>query len=145
MWVIEDFIVREPSLKKRVALNLRNIAINLKKWTKVKKMNKKMNLYKQNYTINDRSIISAAKEQISSDLGKEAIILNLKSGMYHGLNEVAAQVWDIIQQPKAVKEVKAMLLEEYEVDIQQCDRDLKDLLGELTEAGLIDIRNETAA
>lgn len=99
----------------------------------------------QNSTINDSSIVSAAKEQISSDLGKEAIILNLKSGMYHGLNEVAAEVWNIIQQPKAVKEVKAILLEEYEVDIQQCDRDLKDLLRELTQAELIDIRNETAA
>ena len=109
-----------------------------------------MNLYDQNktirnYTINDNSIVSATKEQISSDLGKEAIILNLKSGMYHGLNEVAAEVWNIIQQPKAVKEVKAILLEEYEVDIQRCDRDLKDLLTELTEEGLIDIRNETAA
>ena len=98
-----------------------------------------MNSRKQNYLINDNSIVSVAKEQISSDLGEEAIILNLKSGTYHGLNEVAVQIWNIIQQPKSVKEVRTRILEEYEVDTQQCDRDLKALLKELTEAGLIDI------
>lgn len=103
------------------------------------KLQTHMNSRKQNYLIDDDSIVSVVKEQISSDLGEEAIILNLKSGMYHGLNEVAAQIWNTIQQPKSIKEVRTRILEEYEVDIQQCDRDLKALLKELTEAGLIDI------
>ena len=51
--------------------------------------------------------------------------------------------WD--QQPKAVKDLKTILLEEYEVDIQQCDRDLKELLTELIKVGLIDVKNETSA
>ena len=104
-----------------------------------------MNLHKQNCLIDDSSIVSVAREQISSELGDESIILNLKSGMYHGLNEIGARIWHIIQQPKAVKDVKAILLEEYEVDIQECDRDLKGLLKELIEAGLVDVNNETAA
>lgn len=103
-----------------------------------------MNLDKQNSLINDSSIISAAKEQISSDLGGEAIILNLKSGVYHGLNEVAAKIWNIIQNPKSVNDVRTILLEEYEVDFQQCDRDLKELLQELTKVGLIEIKNQQA-
>ena len=104
-----------------------------------------MNSHKQDCLIDDSSIVSAAKEQISSELGDGSIILNLKSGMYHGLNEVAARIWNIIQQPKAVKDIKGILLEEYEVDVQECDRDVKDLLGVLVEAELIDIRNETVA
>lgn len=103
-----------------------------------------MNLDKQNSLINDSSIISAAKEQVSSDLGGEAIILNLKSGVYHGLNEVAAKIWNIIQNPKSVDDVRAILLEEYEVDFQQCDRDLKELLQELTKVGLIEINEQQA-
>ncbi|MEO0970579.1 MAG: PqqD family peptide modification chaperone [Cyanobacteria bacterium J06639_18] len=103
-----------------------------------------MNLDKQNSLINDSAIISAAKEQISSDLGGEAIILNLKSGVYHGLNEVAAKIWNIIQNPKSVNDVRTILLEEYEVDFQQCDRDLKELLQELTKVGLIEINNQQA-
>ena len=103
-----------------------------------------MNLDKQNSLINDSSIISAAKEQISSDLGGEAIILNLKSGVYHGLNEVAAKIWNIIQNPKSVNDVRTILLEEYEVDFQQCDRDLKELLQELTKVGLIEINDRQA-
>ena len=103
-----------------------------------------MNLDKQNSLISNSSIISAAKEQVSSDLGGEAIILNLKSGVYHGLNEVAAKIWNIIQNPKSVNDVRTILLEEYEVDFQQCDRDLKELLQELTKVGLIEIKNQQA-
>ena len=104
-----------------------------------------MNLHKQDSSINDSSIVSAAREQISSELGDGSIILNLKSGTYHGLNELGARIWNIIQQPKAVKDLKTILLEEYEVDIQQCDRDLKELLTELIKVGLIDVKNETSA
>ena len=103
-----------------------------------------MNLDKQNSLISNSSIISAAKEQVSSDLGGEAIILNLKSGVYHGLNEVAAKIWNIIQNPKSVDDVRAIILEEYEVDFQQCDRDLKELLQELTKVGLIEINDRQA-
>ncbi|WP_027842287.1 PqqD family protein [Mastigocoleus testarum] len=103
-----------------------------------------MNLNKQNSLIDDSSIVSATKEQISSDLGGEAIILNLKSGVYHGLNEVAAKIWNLIQNPKPVGDVRTILLEEYEVDFQQCDRDLKELLQELTKVGLIEINNQQA-
>ncbi|MDJ0774226.1 MAG: PqqD family protein [Mastigocoleus sp. MO_167.B18] len=103
-----------------------------------------MYLDKQDSLIDDSSIVSAAKEQISSELGEEAIILNLKSGVYHGLNEVAAKIWNLIQKPKSVDDVRAILLEEYEVDFQQCDRDLKELLQELTKVGLIEINNQQA-
>jgi Coenzyme PQQ synthesis protein D (PqqD) len=96
-------------------------------------------------TILESSIVVASSEQISSDLGDEAVILNLKSGVYHGLNEVGARVWSFIQQAKSVKEILEMLLQEYEVNVEQCNNDLIALLSDLLAAELICISNETTA
>ncbi len=35
--------------------------------------------------VSDRSIVVLSKEQISVDLDKEAVILNMKSGVYFGM------------------------------------------------------------
>jgi Coenzyme PQQ synthesis protein D (PqqD) len=93
--------------------------------------------------ISESSRVSASAEQISSDLGGEAVILNLKTGIYHGLNEVGAQVWTLIQEPKTVFEIKQTLLHEYEVEADVCERDLMILLQELVSAGLIEVKDET--
>jgi hypothetical protein len=91
------------------------------------------------------SSVVAAKEQVSSDLAGEAVILDFKSGVYYGLNEVGASIWNLIQEPKTVNEIRDAILEEYEVEPEQCDRDLKELLKQLADKGLIEVRNETAA
>lgn len=95
--------------------------------------------------IAESSIVVATDEQISSDLGGESVILNMKTGVYHGLNEVGARVWDLIEKPKAVKDIKNLLLQEYEVEADTCTKDLFLLLNELKTAGLIEVKNETAA
>lgn len=92
-----------------------------------------------NESIIDSSLIMAAKDQISSDLAGEAVILALRSGKYYGLNEVGASVWKLIQEPKTVNQVREALLEEYEVEPEICDRDLFDLLQELQSVGLIEV------
>ncbi len=95
--------------------------------------------------ITESSVVVTAEDQISSDLGGEAVILNMKTGIYHGLNEVGARVWDLIEQPKTVKEIKQVLLEEYEVEAEACTNDLFSLMNNLKTAGLIKVKNETAA
>jgi hypothetical protein len=104
-----------------------------------------MNSKQLDREILESSIIVAFQEQISSDLGGEAVILNLKTGVYHGLNEVGAKIWNLIQQPSSVSDIKQTLLQEYEVEPQQCDRDLLELLENLKSAGLIDVKNQTTA
>ena len=95
--------------------------------------------------ITESSIVVAVEEQISSDLGGESVILNMESGIYHGLNEVGARVWNLIEKPKTVKDIKGVLLEEYEVEADVCTKDLFSLLNDLKSAGLIKVKNETAA
>ena len=89
--------------------------------------------------------IVAIAEQASVDLDDEAAILNLKTGVYFGLNEVGAWIWKLIQQPRSVAEVRAALLDEFEVTPEQGEADLQALLRELAQHQLIEIQAAPAS
>jgi Coenzyme PQQ synthesis protein D (PqqD) len=93
----------------------------------------------------DYSRVVAAKDQIFSELQGEAVILDIKSGVYYGLNQVGASIWNLIQAPKTVNEIRDALLTEYEVDSQACETDILILLEDLAKNGLIEIKNEAVA
>lgn len=95
--------------------------------------------------ISENSIVVSVKNQISSDLGGEAVILNMNTGTYHGLNEVGAFVWNLIEQPQVVRDIQKRLLQEYEIECSVCTNDLLALLNDLQGAGLIEVKNETTA
>ena len=86
------------------------------------------------------STIVATKEQVSADLAGESVILNLKSGVYYGLDPLGATVWGLIQKPKSLSEVRDAVLQEYEVEPERCERDLMALFQELAEEGLVEVK-----
>ena len=85
------------------------------------------------------TIVVATSEQVSCPLGEESAILNLKNSVYYGMNPVGARVWDLLQQPKSVTELRNALLEEFEVDEVRCGGDLLALLETMRSEGLIEI------
>jgi hypothetical protein len=86
-----------------------------------------------------QSVVTAIKDQVSCDLQGEAVILNFDSGVYYGLNQVGAYVWELIQQPRPVSEILFMVLDEYDVGADRCENDLIVLLKDLKGAGLIHV------
>lgn len=91
------------------------------------------------------STILATPDQVSAELAGEAVILDMKSGMYYGLNPVGVRIWELIGRPCRVSDVKAVLLDEYEVDPARCERDLFALLRELSANGLIEVKDQAHA
>lgn len=96
-------------------------------------------------SLSGSSIVVAIQEQVSSDLAGESVILHLKSGVYYGLNDIGAQIWNLIQQPKTVRELRDSILQEYEVEPAQCESDLLALLQDLAAAELIEVKDEASA
>lgn len=95
--------------------------------------------------VSERSTVVAAEGQVSSDLGGEVAILNLPAGMYYGLDDVGARVWELVQKPKVVSEIQATILEEYDVEPARGRRDVLALLQQLADEGLIEVKDETPA
>ncbi|HEY6905725.1 MAG TPA: PqqD family peptide modification chaperone [Candidatus Acidoferrales bacterium] len=83
------------------------------------------------------SIVSVAPEQLSCALGDESAILNLKNSVYYGLDPVGTRIWNLMQQPMSVRELRDRLMDEYEVDADRCEGDLLSLLETMRSEGLI--------
>lgn len=91
------------------------------------------------------SRVKAVPDQVSSDLGEEVVILNLESGKYHGLEDVGARIWELARESRTAGEMEEVLLAEYEVEPDQCWRDLTKLLRGLADRGLVEIGDAPAA
>lgn len=91
--------------------------------------------------ISTESSVVAAQNQVSADLNGEAVILNLQSGIYFGLNPVGKRIWELLQTPIAVGEIYQALLEEYDVEPERCQTDLLALLQDLVNRGLVEVRS----
>jgi len=91
-------------------------------------------------TIPPHSTVQAAHQaQGCGSLASETVILQLKKGVYYSLDRVGSRIWELLQRPWGFGELREMLLAEYEVEPEQCERDLLALLQQLEGAGLIEI------
>jgi Coenzyme PQQ synthesis protein D (PqqD) len=97
-----------------------------------------------NPTISGQSIVVASKDQVSCDLAGEAAILNVKNGVYYGLDPVGARIWNLMQEPRAVVEIQNTITGEYDVEPERCARDLFGLLEKLLAEGLIEVKDVSA-
>ena len=85
------------------------------------------------------STVSAVPDQTSCELQGEAVILSLKGGIYYTLNPVGTRIWNLVQKPVQVREVRDTILREYKVDEGRCEDDLLTLLRDLEKEGLIEV------
>ena len=95
-------------------------------------------------SLSERDLVCVSKNQVSSEVRGEAVILNLADGTYYGLNPIGAHIWNLIQKPKSVAAIQAILLAEYDVEVEVCHRELLALLQELAKRGLIEVLDGTS-
>jgi hypothetical protein len=69
----------------------------------------------------------------------EAVMLDIESGTYFGLRDVAKAIWDRLEQPVSVSDLCLQLMAEFEVDPSTCRRDVDVFLSDLSAKGLLDI------
>ncbi len=92
--------------------------------------------------VNLKSTVSVSETQASSELLGEAVILELKSGVYYGLNETGSLIWDLIQQSKNLEEIRDVILEEYDIEPELCVNYIFELIEDLANKGLVVVSNE---
>lgn len=85
----------------------------------------------------EQARFSPAPDVVSRVLDGEAVLLDLASGKYLGLNAVATRAWELIGAGKTLAEMRSALLDEFDVARDVLDRDLTELLQAMQARGLI--------
>jgi hypothetical protein len=76
-------------------------------------------------------------EVIFRELDGEAVVLNLDTGIYFGLDAVGTRIWQLIEERKPLRLILDTLVDEYEAPSDRLRRDLLAFVDQLTGKGLV--------
>jgi hypothetical protein len=76
------------------------------------------------------------------ELDGEAVILNLDTESYLGLDPVGTRMWNVLTEQSSIEAAYQVLLSEYDVAPETLRADIERLLGDMLEHKLIMLRDE---
>jgi hypothetical protein len=62
---------------------------------------------------------------------EEGVMMSIEEGRYYGLNAVASRIWELLETPKTVAQLCALLCEEFEVEVRTCETDVLKFVQDL--------------
>ncbi|MEK6533340.1 MAG: PqqD family protein [Nitrospirota bacterium] len=71
------------------------------------------------------------------DIADEAVVLNLSTGIYFGLDSVGTRIWHLLAEHGSNEPVVNALLAEYDVEEGRLRRDVEALIQQLLDKGLV--------
>ncbi len=84
--------------------------------------------------------VAAADGVMVRDLDGEAVVLDLKTEKYFGLDEVAAAMWTALTGAETIRAAYEALLAAYDVEPEQLEADMAKLISNLAEHGLLVVK-----
>ena len=71
------------------------------------------------------------------DLEGQAVILDLSSGLYFGLNDVGTRIWTLMAEGRDISAIVQALAREFDADESTIERDVRDLVDVLRSRNLM--------
>ena len=85
--------------------------------------------------------MSVPEHALDQELDGEIVLLDLKSGVYFGLNEVGSRMWTHLSLVGDLDEIMGLLLDEFDVDKDTLLKDLHELCHRLKSLELITLED----
>jgi hypothetical protein len=79
------------------------------------------------------------QDQVSAEVEGEVMMMSLERGNYYSLDAVGSQIWNRIEEPIRVSALCDALMEVFDVDRAQCQRDVLAFLTELAGDRLVEV------
>ncbi len=83
------------------------------------------------------SRVRISPDVLISNMDGEAVLLDLQSETYFGLDEVGTRMWNALAGAESIQVAFDVLASEYDVEPDQLRQDLEELLNRLSEQGLL--------
>jgi len=83
--------------------------------------------------------IKILPDVLSQQVSGETVLLDLSGENYFGLDNIGTRIWQLLQEHSDLQKVYDTMLEEYDVEGEELEKDLEEIITNLAEAGLINI------
>src|SRR4051795_6102844 len=80
-----------------------------------------------------------AADVLFRDLQGELVLLELKRGVYFGLDPVGTRIWQLLGEARSLRDVVMAMVTEYDVDEAQGTEDVLALVRQLQQQGLVEV------
>jgi hypothetical protein len=87
--------------------------------------------------VSDEVLVRRTGELLEAEVDGELVGLNVETGTCYGFNGTATAVWRRLDEPRTLASLRDSLLEEFEVEPEVCDQQLRELLQQLEADGLV--------
>jgi hypothetical protein len=89
-------------------------------------------------TLDDR--VTPHPQVVDTQLDEgEVVLLHLESKIYYSLNLTGQRIWDGVKEGLVLREISRRLREEFDVDAERADSSVVELIGDLSQQGLVQI------
>lgn len=93
-------------------------------------------------TFSSTDRVTISPRVLFRELDGEAVLLDLQSERYYGLDDVGTRIWSLLSELGDVQVVRERLLSEYNVDGAVLERDLARLIEELAKFGMLTVERD---
>jgi hypothetical protein len=84
------------------------------------------------------SRVIRSQKLMGSQVDNELVMIDLESGEYYGLNEVATDIWELLAEPILVADLCVRLGQRYAVDEARCQREVLALLQQMQDKRMLE-------
>lgn len=86
--------------------------------------------------------VKVPEQVVFRELENETVLLNLSTGFYFGLDDVGTRMWLAMEKHGRLEEAVFELMDEFDVNTAELQRDLQSLAQELCDQGLLEVVHE---
>jgi hypothetical protein len=90
------------------------------------------------------TIVARHEEPVAVEVDRTVVMMSIDQGMYFGLEGSGPRIWALLEQPRSVSSVCDALMSEFDVQAEDCRREVIDFLEELRRAQLIRVHDEAS-
>ncbi len=83
--------------------------------------------------------IKFSKNILFREMEGEAVLLNVQTGVYFGLDKTGTAIWQMLEKKPRVETALKSMVEEYDVDPATCRQDMMKFISSLEKNGLLEV------
>lgn len=91
-----------------------------------------------------RAAVRVPEHVVYRSFAQETVVLNLHTGTYHGLNQTAGRMLEVLEEKSTVDLAARSLAEEFRRPLGEIEADLCRFCEQLAERGLLEIESASA-
>ena len=83
--------------------------------------------------------LQPSKDAFSQGVADETVLLQVRRGVYFGMDPVGTAIWNGLQQGRAPREICAAIAQDFDVPVETVETDTRAFLEELTANDIVTV------